>query len=88
MEDPLIETRKENDMSIATTFLGSLIAVVAQISEPLKIAIKSTVKELHKKAQSTPNPYDDMCVKFLAALLGVDPEENETSPGGNGTGKQ
>ena len=67
-------------MSIATTFLGSLITVVSKISDPLKVAIKATVKDLYKKAEATPNPYDDMCIEFLAALLGVDPEETETRP--------
>ncbi len=59
-------------MGLHQTFLNLLVGSVAQISEPLKVATRETVKTLYEKAKSTSNPYDDIVVDLLANLLGVE----------------
>ncbi len=67
-------------MDIASIWLQSLVTSVAKISEPLKVAVRSTIKEVARVAKQTPNPYDDVVVDLLANLLGVDPETVENKP--------
>ena len=67
-------------MDIGSIWLQSLVAAVSKISDPLKVAVRSTIKEVARVAKQTPNPYDDLVVNLLANLLGVDTEEIENKP--------
>lgn len=64
-------------MKLADIWIATVVAAVANISEPVKVAVKSTIIELDKKARKTPNPWDNIFVTFLAAILGVELEETK-----------
>ena len=59
-------------MNFGAIWIATVVSAVANISQPLKLAITKTVLELDAKAKSTPNPWDNVLVAMLAAVLGVD----------------
>ena len=67
-------------MSIGTIWLGSLVTAMAKISDPLKVAVRGTIKEIARVAKQTPNLYDDLVVDLLANLFGVDTEDPQDKP--------
>jgi len=64
-------------MTLASIWIATVVAAVANISDPVKIAVKASIIELDKKARNTPNPWDNIFVTFLAGILGVDLEETK-----------
>lgn len=68
-------------MKLADIWIGTVIAAVVNMSEPLRTAVKNTVVELDRKAKTTPNPWDNILVSFLAGLLGVELEEPDAKTG-------
>jgi len=76
----MAQTRKESKMSIGTIWLGSLVTAMAKISDPLKVAVRGTIKEIARVAKQTPNLYDDLVVDLLANLFGVDTEDPQDKP--------
>ena len=57
--------------------MSMLSKAVLNISEPMRTAVKLTVIELNKKAEQTPNPWDNILVAFLCATLGIEIEEKK-----------
>ena len=72
-------------MGLPGAIVATITAAVQHVSEPLKEAAKETVEVLRKKAAETANPYDDIVVKFIGALLGDEPAQQD--PGNNGDQK-
>jgi len=51
---------------------GFLLAVFEKISPELREQVEALIYSLWKRASSTDNKMDDVAVKILAALVGVD----------------
>jgi len=64
-------------MKLSDIWFGTIVSAVTNISDPVRVAVRSTIVELNKKAQMTSNPWDNIFVEFLAGLLGVDLEEKK-----------
>ena len=43
--------------------------IVAQLTPAIKDMIKGAVAEMRKKADTTPNPYDDMIVDIIEEII-------------------
>lgn len=57
---------------IVTKLISALLSAA---SPALREWIKEAINDLYKKAKETENPIDDMTVKFIAELLGVEVED-------------
>lgn len=54
---------------IVSMILSALIGV---FTPSIKSALRDAIRNLYQMALNTPNPADDLGVKFLADLIGVD----------------
>lgn len=45
--------------------------IVAQLTPAIKDMIKGAVAEMRKKADTTPNPYDDMIVDIIEEIMNI-----------------
>ena len=53
------------------SIIASVLSVLFErLSPDIKKAMKDFLKGLLQKAEATPNPIDDLLVRFLASLLG------------------
>ena len=62
-------------MSVMEIWVKTLIKALENASEPIKAALKETVTQLEKKAQATPNPWDNLLVSLLKVLLCIEEEK-------------
>jgi hypothetical protein len=58
-------------MSYEKILLALLLQAAGEISESLRTSIRQSILELEKKAQATPNPWDNILVILLKTLLFV-----------------
>ena len=55
------------------SIIASVLSVLFdRLSPDIKKALKDFLKGLYRKAEATPNPIDDLLVRFLGNLLGFD----------------
>jgi len=71
-------------MNLSTLWLETLIRVASQASEPIVAAARETVEELDRKANQTPNPFDNVLTSFLVALFGGKQAETPTATDAGG----
>jgi hypothetical protein len=48
-----------------------LSMIIPNISDALRETLKESIKELKEKAQQSPNPYDDLFIKFLYIFFDI-----------------
>lgn len=65
-------------MNLGNIWMAFLMTVLGNISEPVRKAIRESMIQLDIKAKSTPNPWDNILVVFLATMLGVDLGEKKS----------
>lgn len=65
------ETKKIDLGPVVITILGILMGA---ISGPLRELLEQLMKTLYANAKKTPGPVDDIFVRVLATILGVDCE--------------